>query len=299
MGWENYLEALSDVELVRYVVGQLEQAPETRHLHVQGYVEFKDPVRRGALAIQNWHPHCESRRGTRTQARKYCMKTESRLHGPLELGEWKSGGQGARNDLINFHEMIVALGVSHAAFELPGMYIRYNSGAHALENLARARLGNILRCEPTVTVLWGPTGSGKSRRANQTFAGEDYWCASPHANGNFYAAGYNSHLNVILDEFRGNWVTPSYFCRLLDRNPMQVNVLGRYTPWVPRKIVITSNIAPEFWWPNCDPFTRAAYMRRLTFIHQVLDNDAEFDIWADSVEGNPLHRLARSSIYNP
>lgn len=80
---------------IRYVCWQLERAPDTGRLHLQGYVEFFKPQRLRAAqqALRAPTAHLEKRRGTRDQARDYCRKEESRVQGPWEAGKW-IGGQG-------------------------------------------------------------------------------------------------------------------------------------------------------------------------------------------------------------
>lgn len=88
-------------EEIRYIVYQVEQCPETGKLHIQGYVEFpkKITMKKAQSILQLKTAHLEKRRGTRDEARIYCMKEESRRQGPYEFGDWLAGGQGARTDL--------------------------------------------------------------------------------------------------------------------------------------------------------------------------------------------------------
>lgn len=78
-------------EKVRYVIYQVESAPTTGTIHTHVYVEFDKPVRRPqAIKLLSLpeEAHFEARQGTRTQARDYCRKEESRVSGPFEFGTW-------------------------------------------------------------------------------------------------------------------------------------------------------------------------------------------------------------------
>lgn len=76
----------------RYVVWQRERG-ENGTPHIQGYIELHNPVRLSAMKL--WLPsaHFEVRRGTREQARAYCMKEDTRDAGPWERGDFDRGKQ--------------------------------------------------------------------------------------------------------------------------------------------------------------------------------------------------------------
>jgi len=88
---------------VRYLVYQKEKCPKTGKEHWQGYAEFTKTMRYKAasksLSING--AHLEIRIGSREEARSYCMKSESRISDPIEIGNWEAGGQGTRNDLTD------------------------------------------------------------------------------------------------------------------------------------------------------------------------------------------------------
>lgn len=78
----------ADTAVARCVV-QLEQAPGTGMLHLQGYVEFQNArrlstVRYWVAAYGMQGAHLEPRKGTPQQAWDYCKKDESRVAGRLK-----------------------------------------------------------------------------------------------------------------------------------------------------------------------------------------------------------------------
>lgn len=87
---------------VRYCVYQHELCPTTAQDHWQGYIEFTEPMRLEAVKriFDDRTLHLEVRRGTRDQARAYCMKEDTRFPGdePIEYGDWERS-QGERVDL--------------------------------------------------------------------------------------------------------------------------------------------------------------------------------------------------------
>lgn len=95
---------------LQYCVWQYEKCPETGRLHIQGYAEFLKPQRvAGARRILGLpqSTHFEARLGTKEDARKYCMKEETRVLGPFERGVWnpaRTGGERNRLDIAAFKE---------------------------------------------------------------------------------------------------------------------------------------------------------------------------------------------------
>lgn len=125
-------------DYVRYAVYQKEKSPSTGQLHFQGYMEFSKPVKFGGL--KKWSPtaHFEERKGTREQARDYCMKSESRVEDPVEYGEFGSG-QGRRSDLASACSIVKESGVKRVAEELPEVYVKYHKGLKELERAIEIR----------------------------------------------------------------------------------------------------------------------------------------------------------------
>lgn len=113
--------------------------------------------------------------------------------------------------------------------------------------------------ERECVVFYGRTGTGKSRRAWEE-AGQDAYPKDPRTK---FWCGYHGQANVIIDEFRGG-IDVSHILRWLDRYPVRVEIKGSTRPLYARKYWITSNVHPERWWPELDPETLAAILRRMT-----------------------------------
>lgn len=116
--------------------------------------------------------------------------------------------------------------------------------------------------ERTVTVYWGPTGVGKSRKVWE-LAGYDAYPKCP--NSKFWD-GYRNHKNVVIDEFRGR-IDISHVLRWFDRYPVLVEIKGSATVLCAENIWITSNLDPRQWYPDLDELTVNALLRRLTIIY--------------------------------
>lgn len=97
--------------------------------------------------------------------------------------------------------------------------------------------------ECNVIVIQGPTGTGKSRYAMDTYPGA-YW----KQRGNWWD-GYSSEEVVIIDEFYG-WLPFDTLLRLCDRYPLLVESKGGQLQFVATTIVFTTNQVPEKWYKN-------------------------------------------------
>lgn len=116
--------------------------------------------------------------------------------------------------------------------------------------------------ERTCHVFWGPTGTGKSRRA----WGEAGLLAYPKDPRTKWWCGYSNHEHVVIDEFRGA-IDVSHLLRWLDRYPVLVEIKGGAQVLMAKSIWITSNLDPRLWYPDLDQDTLNALLRRLNITH--------------------------------
>jgi len=109
-----------------------------------------------------------------------------------------------------------------------------------------------------VHVFWGPTGTGKSRRAWDE-ATLDAYPKDPRTK---FWDGYNGQENVVIDEFRGS-IDIAHLLRWFDRYPVIVEIKGSSVVLTAKNFWITSNLSPDVWFPECDSETLSALRRRL------------------------------------
>ncbi len=92
--------------------------------------------------------------------------------------------------------------------------------------------------------IYGPTGSGKSRRAHRESEalcpGSVLWLPDQSLR---WFDGYNGHKGLVLDDFTGDAELP-FLLRLLDRYPLKVPIKGGFMEFVGRIVWITSNFSP-------------------------------------------------------
>lgn len=95
-----------------------------------------------------------------------------------------------------------------------------------------------------VVVRWyyGPTGSGKTRRAIQDAGTQPYWISSGSLQ---WFDGYHGQKVAILDDLRSDSCMWSFLLRLLDEYSIDVPIKGSFVRWSPRLIIITAPCLPE------------------------------------------------------
>lgn len=221
--------------------------------HYQGYAEFSKPNRISALKKFLPTAHFEQRRGTRDQARDYCMKDESRLEGPWEHGEFGDKKPGARKDIVRLYEAVKEGKTNKEILEEnPAAYMKFYRAVHHVRHVISVKRS----FKTEVYVLWGATGLGKS-----------YYCRDLSPNAYWKQRGdwwdeYDGSSDVIMDDFYG-WIKWDVLLRLCDENPCQVEVKGGHVNFAPRRIFITSNNWPNKWY-DPEKMNFGTFARRVT-----------------------------------
>lgn len=108
-----------------------------------------------------------------------------------------------------------------------------------------------------VDVYWGPTGTGKTRKAFEECP-QAYW----KEKGDWWD-GYTGEESVIWDEF-ANDIPITSLLRVLDRYPLRVPIKGGFIQFQAKRIILTSNIPFDEWYPNAKDEHKAALRRRVT-----------------------------------
>lgn len=218
--------------------------------HLQGFVSFSKRRRLTFVrSIFGDRIHAETARAKPRVAAEYCKKDGVYL----EFGECPSG-QGTRSDLAAALSAIKS-GVSRLQL-IEGHAIAY-SRAYRVLNDAQTLLAPRRDWRPEVFVLYGETGTGKTKRAFME-APDAYF----HPGGPWFD-GYDGQPDVIFDDFGGSEFKLTYLLKLLDRYPMRVPVKGSFVSWVPRRIYITSNYSVKEWFPNAKDEHVKALLRRI------------------------------------
>lgn len=237
----DFKEKLKGYPHTKYCVFQLEKGDNGTE-HWQGYIELKRSVRFQTIKdfFKPEVPHIERRMGTPKQAREYCMKQDTRVKGPWEIGTFVVRQQGKRNDI---HEMMDDLKSGHDNEQLadahPTVYLRYYK---AIQHVRTLKIPPKMR-DLEVILHFGPPGLGKTYDIINDF---DDIFIKPMGK-NLWFDGYTDQEYLLLDDFSGQ-CTLTDLLRLLDKYRLQVEIKGGHAWMHATKIFITTNIHPRDWY---------------------------------------------------
>jgi hypothetical protein len=196
-----------------------------------------------------------------------------------ELHEWGempavTNNAGVRTDLAD------AMKDVHAGRSLEQMrqgHANVLARATPFINLVRTDYlkAKAMKCRaPVVTILWGPTGTGKTRRVMH-----EARCLYPDLGissvymvepGKFFC-GLDGQPVMLFDEacpdiFKACGLSLGLLLRRIDRYPQQLEVKNGTTWRTARHIYFTSNIHPDRWFPGAEPEHKLAFLRRVNNI---------------------------------
>lgn len=225
--------------------------------HLQGYVEFDRSVRipQAKRFLQCDRVHLEIRRGTADEAIAYCKKDGDFV----EVGE--RARQGSRSDVRAALEAARQEKTFLAAVEVCPALMRYTR-AYQLVRFELDRELAMVDREVEVSVFWGSTGTGKTRRAMEGDRSDIY---KLDVAGTVWFDGYVNQRTLVIDDFSG-WISCTHLLNILDRYPLRLPVKGSfvYAHWT--KVIITSNKPWFEWYNNISPEHKDALERRLNVI---------------------------------
>lgn len=123
--------------------------------------------------------------------------------------------------------------------------------------------------------FYGPTGSGKTRKAIEIGEEEGgYWISNDFQ----WFDGYRGQPVVIFDDLRSGSLRFNFLLRLLDRYRLQVPIKGGFTWWIPRKIIITSPTTPDVVFRNKDTGEQWDHIDQL---HRRISKTVEFKCFGE------------------
>lgn len=245
--------------LIRYLCYGKEESQDGRP-HLQGYLEVgTEPIRGAGLkklfeefdykSFHRIHIEPKKRESTRDQARNYTKK-EGKW---IEFGNWKAGGQGARNDLIDAIEFLKKkteennLDVTLECMDRnPMEWAKYGRFMEKYQAAYEKKLSRGFR-KLEVVVNYGDAGVGKTREVVEECEAKNDYPFIANADEDFVFDGYDGEKVLLIDDFKGQ-IKYKKLLRILDGYQYRCNVKGscRYARW--NKVVITANDRPEDWY---------------------------------------------------
>ena len=274
-----------DPTSMRYLVFQKERCPDTGRIHFQGFVIWKGAKNmRATLALLPEGSYVARMRAhDPVDAANYCKKEESRVEGPWEFGD-PPKRQGSRSDIERATTMIIKdkLPIREVALQAPTVFVKYHRGLQALAS----KVGGHRTTKTKLFILHGPTGTGKSCRANlwaalgyepdSTEPEPDPCSELPDKPKTKYIKDPRTHWwddyegeeSVLIEDFIGTNNGGTFeiddMLRLADRYEHTVRRKGiGSVNFCSRRIYITSNLHWRDWWPTAQTGQVAAFERRI------------------------------------
>ncbi len=239
--WKSIYE--KNLEKIRYLIVQKESGLENNKSHWQGYTQLFNSTRLTGVKTLFGDDtlHLEGRKGTSYQAKKYCMKENTRIEKYIEFG--KHTTQGKRTEIDDCIQMLTD-GASWCDIidEHPGTFVRYNKGLEKVKFILDKPKG--MRKIQT-KVYWGKSRTGKTYRVFDKHP--DVY----RVQYSKWFCGYEGQDTILLDDFYGQ-IPYSEMLHLLDGYRLMLQTKGGqcYAGWT--KVYITSNKHPSEWYNTDD-----------------------------------------------
>ncbi len=241
--------------LIRYIgVGQ-EICPTTKKKHAQGWIQFeaKKRLSRVKSIIGCDKIHVESCRGSELHNEKYCAKDNNFIcYGAFIT-------TGFRSDLLVIQDKLKAgdniEDIMNNDFET---YCRYRGGIKDYAQVC-AKVNSQAFRKVKTTVLYGDTGTGKTRKAMEK-------CSYKITGDSLqWWDGYNGEKTILIDEYDSQ-IKCTEMLNILDGYQLRLPIKCGFTYAQWTEVYITSNIAPNEWHCNAKEQHRAALKRRISKI---------------------------------
>lgn len=274
--WHEYVRERLPVS---YHVHQLEEGDIKHTPHLQGYIEFRQQVRKsqivGALSTKFWF---QPRFGTAIEAYEYATKTGKWAHEVHQRkdGPWEEGvrsKQGYRTDIEDAVHTYIEDGPKCAAQRHTQTMVINGRGIERVAHM----MFEPYRREVNLIILYGQGGTGKTELFERS-EGLDQVHRFPTTSNLKWIGAYTGQPFLQIDEFKGvkHMPDPSYLHTILDKRTLEFEVKGGYVWGVWHTVIITTNTHPRKWfqWEKTEEWE--PFVRRIT----------EFRVWhKDGVEG--------------
>ena len=299
---------------VTYICYQREKT-DTGQQHWQGYMETSQRLTmkkvKDLLGLGN-KLHVEARRGNQQQGIDYTKKTDTRDWGEDNHGIWRQFGQlnpqlqfeaTGINDHATMNEIMERVsrcgGINGVTmykyfpfinkYWRPVMFLTNNM----IQQQTYKQDANQHR-RVDVTVLFGPSGAGKTTYIKHTYAENgDLYILEPRVTSQKMSAlwwdNYTGQDAVLLDDLCPKTWEPDALLRITSGTGHCLNTKGGTSISRFHTLYITTNFHPDTWWDDTSVNTEAL-TRRLKVILCDNDNNPE---WREQIPLIPQHNLCR------
>lgn len=231
-----------------YAVWQRERCPTTDKPHYQFFVVFASRQRLSHVKKVLGECHAEPAKDP-SASRKYCMKEDTRIQSPIEIGVWTMGNTPPLKRLKS--QSVLSL-----IEERPNLWRNLRSLRELKEAVSPPR-----DFMTKGLFFSGPPGVGKSRSAHliSEFLGTTCFVADHTLK---WFDPYMGEDVAVFEETR-TFEPIGMLLKLVDRYPLQVPVKGCFRNWRPLLVIFTSNLCMEDLLMPYDDKTKTAVKRRI------------------------------------
>lgn len=233
---EEMSEYIQGLEHFKYTAFQREKGNKEGTIHFQIFVIFT--IGKRFSTIKNYFPtaHIEQANGTNAQCRDYCTKSDTRISGPYEIGDFAE--ERSRSDINGFMQLVEAGASDYELRKLyPSLFMKEINKLTTLRNVKQVDYSRQER-DVEVCYIYGSSGSGKTTFVHKETSNEKVFKVCSFDNSAF--SGYSGQETLIIDEFRGQFGLQFMNC-LLDSFPMKLRGLGSLVNACFTKVYIISN----------------------------------------------------------
>ena len=215
-----YFESVRSNSDLKYAVYQYEQG-ENGTKHIQAFIIYKNGKR--LVNVKQDFPTAHIQKAhspTNTACRDYCMKKDTRISDPVEIGEFSE--MRTRNDIKEFHEML-DLGASNKQLKELFLPLYSSYGADKIERFRQDTLKDKYSTEfrnVRVTFIYGAERLGKTTYVYDNHNIKDICRVTNYKVGAF--ENYSSHDVLLLDEFTGEHMQLNFLNNTLDKYPLEL-----------------------------------------------------------------------------
>lgn len=261
---------ISNLEHIKYAIFQIEKG-ESETEHIQAFISFTIGKRFNTIKTYFPTAHIEEVRGSNVQARDYCSKEDTRVVGPIEIGNFAE--ERSRTDVKNFVELLRANVDSEELMNLyPNLYLREFNKITALKNeLIFSEFKNKLR-DVDITYIYGPPRTGKSR-----YIMEKYGLGNYYSVDNYGYTAFDEYIGedvVVFDEYDSQ-IDITYMNKLLDRYPVKLRARYGNKQACYTKVYIVSNLPLSEQYKETQLLSAVKYKAFISRIHNIIKFKAD------------------------
>lgn len=263
---DEFMEYCKGLEHVKYFAFQREKGHEKETEHIHLFVVFN--VGKRFATIKNYFPRgdIEPVKGTNAQARDYATKSDTRVSGPFEYGEFIE--ERGRSDIKDMFDLIKGGATNDELMNLcPANYLRYKNTIESIRQDAlyeKMQAQGVRRVE--VVYVYGPPGTGKTSSIYRKYKPNEFYRVTDYKKGPFDR--YAGEDIIVFDEFASQ-LPFELFLHCLDSYVVQLpcRFTNKVSCW--SKVYVISNIPWQKLYPQIhdeEPERFKAIERRLNVV---------------------------------